>query len=446
MKTRIVTVLLINMSLLLLLLGGCSNDVVPAGQTFEVKKGDLEIVVSADGSLTMPNEFDLRFGTTGQVGEILVEEGETVKQGDLLAMLDNTAQKNAIRTALFSIQTARNNITVETKGNTLQECDHLPYTYPDLSVPRLMDEAQRDMDEAINYFKQGNYKDAGYKLIMTYFDIEVCEDLIKFKPDIAALAGAKTNSTYYPDLTAGSSPEETSYDEMVVAYLENYRQKLMNIVDDMKVGAYEKVAPEFDKVHGEVVTVSRLAESTVYLKGSLIFEYADTATSVNFLQSSMRTLQELEDYISKSDATLVEAAKRLYIAKLDLLVGRDVLEKQTSLFLSGKSINWKTLQQYNLGLQSAEIALYKAKQDIMNTVIIAPADGTVVSVNLKKDYVLSAQDYSSKTAVKLVDTKSIKFEGLVDEIDIMKIKLGQKAMIAVDAVPDKVFMGTVRFI
>jgi HlyD family secretion protein len=112
----------------------------------------------------------------------------------------------------------------------------------------------------------------------------------------------------------------------------------------------------------------------------------------------------------------------------------------------GKGINWQTLQQYNLALQNAQIAIYNAKQNIMNTVIIAPSDGTVVSVDLKKSSVLSAQDYSSKTAVKLVDTKSIKFTGLVDEIDILKVKVGQKVKITVDAVPDKEFTGTVKFI
>jgi RND family efflux transporter MFP subunit len=160
----------------------------------------------------------------------------------------------------------------------------------------------------------------------------------------------------------------------------------------------------------------------------------------------MRALQELEDYIAQGDATSVEAAKKLYIAELNLLVARDVLENQTSLFVIGKGTNWKTLQQYNLALQSAQIALYDAKQNIMNTVIIAPSDGTVVSVDLKKSSVLSAQDYSAKTAVKLVDTKSIKFTGLVDEIDIVKVKVGQKASITVDAVPDKIFTGTVKFI
>ena len=136
----------------------------------------------------------------------------------------------------------------------------------------------------------------------------------------------------------------------------------------------------------------------------------------------------------------------MYIAKLNLLVGRDVLENQTLIFESGGSINWKTLQQYNLSLQSAEIALYKAKQDIMKTAIIAPAGGTVVSVDLKKSSVLSAQDYSAKTAIKLVDTSSLRFEGLVDEIDVMKVQPGQKARVTVDAISNEVFTGTVKFI
>jgi RND family efflux transporter MFP subunit len=443
MKKKLTTVLLLTMGLLSLLLGGCSKAATTPGQTFEVTRGDLNIVVSADGNLTMPDEFDLRFGTNGQVDEILVEEGDKVKQGALLATLDNSAQVNAIKTALLSIQTAKNTITFGCGT------DHLPYNYPDLSVPRIFDEAQKDLNTAVNYFKQGDYKDAGYYLIMTYFDVEVGENLIKSKPNAAELAGAKTNSTYYPDLYEGGLAPESSNDEndkKVVKYLQSYRQKLLDISSGIKVGAYERVASELYAAQQEMLTACQLAKSTITIKDRFVFEFADTQTSVDFLQSSLRALQDLEDYLAQDDAQAIEAAKQLYIAKLNLLVGRDVLENQTLIFESGGSINWKTLQQYNLSLQSAEIALYKAKQDIMKTAIIAPSDGTVVSVDLKKSSVLSAQDYSSKTAIKLVDTSSIRFEGLVDEIDIMKVQPGQKAKITVDAMPNKLFTGTVKFI
>lgn len=440
MTKRTIPILVINLILFSLLLSGCGKDVAPVGKTFEIKRGDLDIVISTDGALTMPNQFDLKFGTTGQVDEILVEEGEQVKQGALLAMLDNTSQKNAIKTALFDIQTAKNVIALGCGT------DHLPYSYPNLSVPRLIKEAQRDLDAAIGYFEQGNYKDAGYWLVMTYFDIEVCEDLIKSRPDAAVLAGVQSNSTYYPDITAGSSAPPPEHNDMVIDYLQNYRTKLLDISRQMKAGAYAEISPKLEQVHQDMRTISQLAVSTVHKRGRSMFEYPDTAASADFLQSSIRQLQELEKYMARGDADPVEAAKMLYIAKLNLLVGRDVLENQTLIFESGGSINWKTLQQYNIDLQSAEVGLYKYKQDIMKTVIIAPSDGDVVSVDLKKSYVLSAQDYSSRTAIKLVDTKTIKFQGTVDEIDIAKVKPGQKARITIDAVPDKIFTGTVKFI
>lgn len=443
MKRKLTAVLLLTAGLLPLLFGGCSKAATTPGQIFEVTRGDLNIVVSADGNLTMPDEFDLRFGTNGQVDKILVEEGDNVKQGALLATLDDSTQINAIKTALFSVQTAKNNITYGCGT------DHLPYNYPDLSVPRIMKEAQKDLNKAVSYFKQGDYKDAGYYLIMTYFDVEVGENLIKSKPNAAELAGVKTNSTYYPEFYQRSSitalPNEEN-DKKVVKYLQSYRQKLLDISNGIKVGDYEKVAPELDVAQQEMLTTYQLAKSTMTLKDRFVFEFADTPTSVEFLQSSLRALQDLEDYLAQDDAEAIEAAKQLYIAKLNLLVGRDVLENQTLIFESGGSINWKTLQQYNLSLQSAEIALYKAKQDIMKTAIIAPSDGTVVSVDLKKSSVLSAQDYSAKTAIKLVDTNSVRFEGLVDEIDIMKVQPGQKAKITVDAMPNELFTGTVKFI
>ena len=449
MIKRLITTLVISIVLLSLLLGGCSKKtaVTPAGQVFEVTKGDLNINVSSDGNLTMPDEYNLRFGTNGQVQRILVEEGDKVKQGALLAMLDDTTQRNAIKTALFSVQTAQNNITVQSKtDSTATGCDHLPYTYPDLSVPRIFEQARKDLDTAVNEFKQGDYKDAGRNLIMTYFDVEVGADIIASKPDAAVLAGAKINSTYYPDLYEGGFKSPTPTDAAVVDYMQKYQQKLLDISSDMKVGAYDKVASKLDAAQQEMFTVYGLAESTVYLKGSEMFEYPDTATSADFLQSSIRSLQDLENYLAQDGAEPIEAAKKLYITQLNLLVGRDVLENQTSLFVVGKNINWQTLQQYNLSLQSAEIALFQAKQAIMNTAIIAPADGTVVSANLKKSSVLSAQNYSSTTAITLVDTNSIKFKGLIDEIDIMKVKPGQKVSITVDAIPNKVFTGTVKFI
>lgn len=445
MLKRSIAIAAINLSLILILLSGlllnsCSSKTLVPGQSVEVKRGDLDITVTSDGNCVAPNDFKLAFGTPGIVRQILVNEGDEVGEGGLLALLDDTNQKVKVETALFNVQTAQNNITFGC------DTDHLPYNYPDLSVPRMADEAQKDINTAAGYFQQGDYKDAGYWLVLAYFDIEVCQDLITSRPNAAILAGAKTNSTYYPDVTAGSSAPIPSDNQKAVDYLQQYRQLLLNIADEMKVGDYNKAAPEFDAVQQEIITVTQMANSTISIKDRLVFKYADTPTSIDFLQSSLRSSQDAEKYLSPDNTDLTEVVDNLYIAKLELLIGLDFLQNRTLTFESGGGINWKTLQQYNLSLQSAEIALYQAKQAIMQTAIIAPSRGTIESVNLKVNYVTSAQTFSSQSAVELVDTKTIRFDGTVDEIDIMKVKTGQKANITVDAVPNKVFTGTVTFI
>jgi HlyD family secretion protein len=70
----------------------------------------------------------------------------------------------------------------------------------------------------------------------------------------------------------------------------------------------------------------------------------------------------------------------------------------------------------------------------------------VVDIGVKENDQLSAFDYSSKTAVYLIDTRTVEMDGLVDEIDIYKVKVGQEAIIFVDALPDAELKGRVTFV
>ena len=52
--------------------------------------GDLVNQVSTNGSIVFPNTEILTFGTQGAVGEVLVEEGQQVEEGQILADLDRS--------------------------------------------------------------------------------------------------------------------------------------------------------------------------------------------------------------------------------------------------------------------------------------------------------------------------------------------------------------------
>jgi RND family efflux transporter MFP subunit len=62
-----------------------------AMQTTVVRQGDLVIYASGTGTLISANETDLAFTTGGRVAELLVEVGDKVEAGDLLAKVDDNS-------------------------------------------------------------------------------------------------------------------------------------------------------------------------------------------------------------------------------------------------------------------------------------------------------------------------------------------------------------------
>ena len=74
----------------------------PTTETAVVVRGDLSVTVEAAGSLTPPTQITLAFPVAGKLYEIPVLEGQAVKQGDLLARLEDNIQAEADFQALFT--------------------------------------------------------------------------------------------------------------------------------------------------------------------------------------------------------------------------------------------------------------------------------------------------------------------------------------------------------
>ena len=80
-----------------------------------VQYGDLVNQVSTNGSLVFPEKEALAFGTEGKVEELLVEEGQRVEKGDLLAKLD------PVTVASLERAVAQDRLDLQTAGEDLEE-------------------------------------------------------------------------------------------------------------------------------------------------------------------------------------------------------------------------------------------------------------------------------------------------------------------------------------
>ena len=92
---------------------------------------------------------------------------------------------------------------------------------------------------------------------------------------------------------------------------------------------------------------------------------------------------------------------------------------------------------------TAETNLKKAKSNLSYAIIRSPINGTVINRDIEEGQTIAAS-YSTPTLFKIAqDLSNMQINALVDENDIGKIKLNQKAAFTVEAYSNEEFEGTV---
>jgi multidrug efflux pump subunit AcrA (membrane-fusion protein) len=389
-----------------------------------------------------------------------VEEGDFVKEGTVLATLDNTSEKLGVESANNNVQQVLSKLYENVPllpqfpiyGPNTSSILGYPYYYPSATALSAYNWAQDEVNNAHQLYQSDNYTAAASELYVALSDLEACIKI--FEDTINNPKSGLGNIAPFINQDEPSSLIQ-GYNSFAATYILELRQ----LVDSIKQGQadmekiqsliaqekYEEAAPLFEPLLSQVNDIGKAVISdineikthnygAIYGEDLCLYFYGAAADKLNAALKGIETgglnAPELNDNLRIADH---------YMRICNGILGSNYYVLQHGLLL-------KNEQQYQVDLQSALVGLGNSRDNFLKTVVLAPFDGTVVSVGVKKNDVLSAIDYASKTAVQLVDTSQIKFQGQVDEIDILKIKTGQKATISVDAVPDKTFTGIVSFI
>jgi len=111
-KRRIVTIAIclicVGIVLGVVLSRGTRSEATPP--TVDVRRGDIVKTVFVDGNLVMPNKAYLSFGVAGTVTEVLVEEGNNVTKGQVLAKLDAASLESAVKIAELQVKIAQEQV------------------------------------------------------------------------------------------------------------------------------------------------------------------------------------------------------------------------------------------------------------------------------------------------------------------------------------------------
>lgn len=120
-----------------------------------------------------------------------------------------------------------------------------------------------------------------------------------------------------------------------------------------------------------------------------------------------------------------------------------IVKKGDTLFkLNDDSIN-NSVASKNIEIQQAQLNLDNTKTILEKTSITSPIDGTIAAQNLKVGDEITSSQVGSKVAATVIDPNQMQVTVSIDELDINKIKLGQKANIYLDSTPDTTYEGQV---
>jgi multidrug efflux pump subunit AcrA (membrane-fusion protein) len=113
---------------------------------------------------------------------------------------------------------------------------------------------------------------------------------------------------------------------------------------------------------------------------------------------------------------------------------------------NGIAFAQKNVDKSNDGITLAQTNINLLQQQLLQATITAPFDGIIATVNQNEKDVVPAPAQSQKPIIYMVDLSTLQLNIAVNELDIPKVKVGQKATVSVDAFPNTKIEGKVSTI
>lgn len=228
--------------------------------------------------------------------------------------------------------------------------------------------------------------------------------------------------------------------EVVNASGKIYPEIEVKISPDISGEITELLVKEGDTVKQGQLLARIYADIYSLQRDQAAFGVEQSRSQVANVQASVDGLQAQLDQAEKA----FEMQKKLY---QDKVISKNEFNNAEAAFKTAKA-------NYNAGLQSvrsgsatvrsAEASLRRADKDLGRTTLLAPIDGVVTLLNVKKGEKVAGNSFNIGTEIlRIANMDKIEVRVDVGENDIPKVKLGDSANVTVDAYSDRVFRGVV---
>ena len=382
-------------------------------QTAIAQIGDLTVFASGTGALVALDETSLQFDEPGILTELLVQVGDEVSAGAVLARL---------RVNKSEAQLAAEIAVAELTTLEAQQALDALYADAEISAAQALFNLEVSQDELTH-------------LLNT--DLEVAQAMQAVAQAEEAVANAEM-MLYIQN----SSPSDDAIYTAYASYL--FKEKRLNeLEDELTHLEYEfkqaqdkltrdRIQSQIERVAAQMYNQQIAVEKALY-RYETIDDPADPL-DLKLAQTQMETAQV---QLAKAQQKLIEAQNGVPTGEITLAEA-NVAEAQAEWERWQNGPDPEDIILAETRLETAELKLEMARQESLIVDLVAPMDGTITSINAEVN-----QAIEGDAIITLANTSQPLIEISLDETDYQSAQLGNRVEVVFDALPEKVFSGSI---
>ncbi len=404
--------------------------------TAQVEKGTVVSSISGSGQVSSLNQVDVKPKASGEILYVTSRGGEWVDSGTTLVQLDTRDAEKAVRDAQANLEGAQ--LSLE---KLKKPADALSL----LEAENALASAKESKNKAVDDLTKA-YDDGFTEVTNAFLNLPTAmtgvQDIL-YGTTLSS-GSSQSNIAYYADAVKNydtkveqyKTDAATNYDTARASYDQNFR--------DYKAASRFSNTQTIETLINETYNTTKQISEALKSANSLIQFYKDKLTEHNITPSATADthLSSLSTYTDKTNtslSSLLSITRTMQTDKEAITQGdRSIKEKEGTLANLKDGADPLDIKEQELTVTQRENALRDAKEKLSDYTVQAPFGGILAKVTAKK-----GDTASVGTAVATMVTREHLAEISLNEVDVAKVKIGQKATLTFDAVPDLSIAGEV---
>jgi HlyD family secretion protein len=394
-----------------------------------VKRGDFVVKINSSGNLESLLSVEVKSNVEGEIEKLYVEDGDYVEAGQILLQIDDEQIREEMKQAEANVSASQAQLEQAKRSRVIKD-------------KQLESDLQQQRDSVSQAQTSYNVAKATTLQQLSQQETDIQNTKESVEQDRIALRQAEI-SLKQAELTLSELEQSEAAAKVDLDNAESELKRNQELYEKKYVS--KKSVEDAQASYANSVSRYESAQNRLLSQRETIKSQNESVDmrqrSVQMREATLKYEEQNLELLKQTRAAQEEQAlTQLRIAERRLKQLEESIDDE-------KDINQFSLKSAEASLLRAQSTLNNQKERLGWTTIAAPMSGIVINLQIEEgEIVTSGRSAFSQSPplMEIVDLAQMVVTTFINEVDMEKLALGQKAEIQLRAYPDKIYRGKVR--